>query len=388
MEKIRYRLVYDRKHLARKAGSALVQLEARQSGRKAYFSTGVYIPPACWDVRKAQAVGMPGGQDINIFLNAFMLQVKQAQLALWKSGVEFTLPMLREHVRARRLADALEFVPFSVETVSNSARRTSTKQNMMATIRKIQEISPHVTFRDLTPDFLRRFADHLRKLGQRTNTVAKHMRSLRTLVGEAIRKGYMREENNPFRQYVIHEERSTRRDVSTSELRRLSAAVLPHRLAHVRDAFLFCCYTGMRFSDFSALRSSQFSTARGKTWLSFTTQKTSTPVRLPVSSLFSGKALAILSSYPSPEAFARVGRNSTVNKALKEVFAAAGIKDATNLSFHSSRHTFASLLASAKVSMPVVQRLLGHTSMRTTQGYSHISDSAVEKEVAGMKAGF
>lgn len=388
MEKIRYRLVYDRKHLSRKAGNALVQLEARQCGRKAYFSTGVYIPPACWDVRKAQAVGMQGGHDINVFLYAFMLLVQQAELALWKSGVEVTLPMLREHVRARRLADALEFVPFSVEAVSRSSRRTSTKQNMMATIRKIQEVSPHLTFRDLTPDFLRRFDDHLRHIGDRTNTVAKHMRSLRTLVGEAIRKGYMRQENNPFNAYVIHEERSTRRDVSPSELRHLSAAVLPPRLAHVRDAFLFCCYTGMRFSDFSALDDSRFSTRRGKTWLSFTTQKTSTHVRLPVSSLFSGKALSILSRYPSARHLADVGRNSAVNKDLKEVFAAAGIKDATNLSFHSSRHTFASLLASAKVSMPVVQRLLGHASMRTTQGYSHISDLAVEKEVARMKAGF
>lgn len=43
LEKIRYRLVYNRKKKLNKQREALVQVEASQYGRKAYFSTRVYL---------------------------------------------------------------------------------------------------------------------------------------------------------------------------------------------------------------------------------------------------------------------------------------------------------------------------------------------------------
>lgn len=385
MEKIRYRFVYDRKHSAMSRGSALVQLEARQNGRKAYFSTGVYVQPSCWDNGRREVSGRPDCADLNLFLYSFMLEVQQAELALWKSGVEVTLRMLRDKVRSGRLSACMSFVAFAEEAVEGSERKGRTKANMMATVRKLRAFAPSATFADVDHDFLSRFAGMLESGGAHTNTVAKHMRHLRTLVGEAVACGYMKAESNPFLRYRIREVKSSRRDVRPSLLRKMCCARLSGREAHVRDAFLFCCMTGMRFSDFVRLSSGSFKTVRGKTWLCFSALKTGADVRLPVSALFCGKALELLSRYPSPECFARIGSNAGVNKVLRGVFSACGVKDTSGLTFHSSRHTFASLLVNAKVPITTVQRLLGHKSLRTTQGYSHVSDDALARDVGKMK---
>lgn len=36
-----------------------------------------------------------------------------------------------------------------------------------------------------------------------TNTIAKHLRQLRTFINEAIKRGYMMAENYPFKNYQI-----------------------------------------------------------------------------------------------------------------------------------------------------------------------------------------
>ena len=385
MEKIKYRLVFDRKHTAERKGKALVQLEARHNGRKAYFSTGVYVQPSCFDREKGEVVGRPDGEDLNVFLYDFMLRVQQAELALWKSGVEVTLRMLRDKVRSGRLSACMSFVAFAEDAVECSERKGRTKANMMATVRKLRAFAPSATFSDIDHAFLSRFSAMLESEVEHTNTVAKHMRHLRTLVGDAVACGYMKAEGNPFLRYRIREVKSSRRDVRPSLLRKMCRASLSEREAHVRDAFLFCCMTGMRFSDFVRLSSGSFKTVRGKTWLFFSAVKTGADVRLPVSSLFGGKALEILSRYLSPECFARIGSNASVNKVLRGVFTVCGVKDTSGLTFHSSRHTFASLLVNAKVPITTVQRLLGHTSLRTTQGYSHVSDDALARDVGNMK---
>lgn len=48
LEKIRYRLVYNRQNKLNRQGTALVQIEAYLNQRKVYFKTNVYLKPECW----------------------------------------------------------------------------------------------------------------------------------------------------------------------------------------------------------------------------------------------------------------------------------------------------------------------------------------------------
>lgn len=68
-------------------------------------------------------------------------------------------------------------------------------------------------------------------------------------------------------------------------------------LEHTLDAFLFCCYTGLRYSDFVSLNEKNIVKMDGKLWLIFDSVKTGAEVKLPLSLLFEGKALTLLQKY-------------------------------------------------------------------------------------------
>jgi len=67
-------------------------------------------------------------------------------------------------------------------------------------------------------------------------------------------------------------------------------------------------------------------------------------------------------------------RNAYINKILKEISAAVGITK--NISFHISRHSFATKALTLGISMEVVSKLLGHADLKTTQIYAKIVDKA------------
>ena len=65
------------------------------------------------------------------------------------------------------------------------------------------------------------------------------------------------------------------------------------------------------------------------------------------------------------------GHRPHINGAWIELRKATGISDAR---LHDLRHTFASTLASAGLSLPVIGALLGHSTPTTTHRYSHLFD--------------
>jgi integrase len=62
----------------------------------------------------------------------------------------------------------------------------------------------------------------------------------------------------------------------------------------------------------------------------------------------------------------------------REIRAAAGLQDCR---FHDLRHSVASFLIAAGMSLPVVGSVLGHSKPQTTQRYAHLSDAAQRKAV-------
>lgn len=215
------------------------------------------------------------------------------------------------------------------------------------------------------------------------NTVAKHLRQLRTLVNEAINQGYIHADAYPFRKFKIKQEKGRHEFLTPDELRKLeNLEIKDRKLRHVLDAFLFCCYVGLRFSDFCQLKQSNFIKVNGKKWLHFKSIKTGIELRLPLHLLFEGKALAILDKYNIAE-FASLGSNSEVNKCLAQITMMARIKK--HVTYHTARHTCATLLIHQGVPITTVQKLLDHTSVKTTEIYSEILSSTILRDLKAIK---
>lgn len=382
MDKIKYRFVYNRKKQLNKQGTALVQVEALLNQRKIYFKTNVYLRPEHWDKRTAQVCNHPQANDLNAMLFEFIIHLQAIELALWKRGVPATLSLLKDAMRKNRPVN-VTFPVFAKEYVQHSDRRESTKENLYTTITVLQEFRPGLDFKDITYTFLKDFEAYLREKGNGVNTVAKHLRQLRTLINEAINQGYIHADAYPFRKFKIKQEKGRHEFLTPDELKKLeNLEVSDRKLRHVLDAFLFCCYVGLRYSDFCQLTPANFIRVNGKRWLHFKSIKTGIELRLPLHLLFEGKALSILDRYCITE-FASLGSNSEVNKALSVIAGMARIKK--HVTYHTARHTCATLLIHQGVPITTVQRLLGHTSVKTTEIYSEILSSTIVKDLRAIK---
>ena len=361
---------------------ALVQAEALLNQRKVYIKTNIYLKPEHWDKQTSQVCNHPQANDLNTMLFEFILHLQAIELSLWKRGIPVTLSLLKDAIKKDKPVN-VTFPVFARTYIQESDRKRSTKENLMTTITVLQEFRPGIDFKDITYTFLRDFEVHLKEKGNSVNTVAKHMRQLRTLVNEAINQGYIPSDAYPFRKYKIKQEKGRKEFLTPDELKRLENLDVDKKLRHVLDAFLFCCYTGLRYSDFCQLTPENIIRVNGKRWLYFKSVKTDVEIRLPLHLLFEGKALAVLERYDIVTDFAKIGPNSEANKYLAQLAAFARIRK--HITYHTARHTCATLLVHQGVPITTVQKLLGHASVRTTEVYSEVLSNTIIRDLKAVK---
>lgn len=384
MKKIKYRIVYNRKKQLDSQGKALVQVEAYLSGKKSYFSTHIYLKPSQWSARTSSVCNHPHAEELNYMLEEFMLNLQMRELEAWKQGKEICLQLLKEIHEDAAVENKL--IPFGRKWIENSPIRESTKSNLNTTLSLLETFSSGITFRQLDYKTLLSFEQFLKSKKLGTNTIAKHFRHIRTILNEAIRQGLITKELSPFTEYKIKTTESHHTYLLPEELEKLEHITLSrkrHALCHSLDAFLFCCYTGFRYSDFIRMEQKNFIQSDNGLWMVFKSQKTGAVTQLPLSHLFQGKAVRILCRYTDINDFFHIKPNASVNKDLIRIGKLAGL--AKHFSFHTARHTNATLLLYKGVQLATVQKLLGHRNIKTTQVYGEVLPQTIVKELKKCK---
>lgn len=384
MKKIKYRIVYNRKKQLDSQGKALVQVEAYLSGKKSYFSTHIYLKPSQWSARTSSVCNHPHAEELNYMLEEFMLNLQMRELEAWKQGKEICLQLLKEIHEDTAVENKL--IPFGRKWIENSPIRESTKSNLNTTLSLLETFSSGITFRQLDYKTLLSFEQFLKNKKLGTNTIAKHFRHIRTILNEAIRQGLITKELSPFTEYKIKTTESHHTYLLPEELEKLEHITLSrkrHALCHSLDAFLFCCYTGLRYSDFIRMEQKNFIQSDNGLWMVFKSQKTGAVTQLPLSHLFQGKAVRILCRYTDINDFFHIKPNASVNKDLIRIGKLAGL--AKHFSFHTARHTNATLLLYKGLQLATVQKLLGHRNIKTTQVYGEVLPQTIVKELKKCK---
>lgn len=375
MNKIIYSLVYNRKKSLNKRGVALVQVEAYLNRKKKYFSTKVYLRPDQWDAKKLLVKNHPNADALNRLIYEFMAMIEKRELELWQQGKPITLEILKEMLSEQQeQEDKSSFIPFFKHEVMTSNLKESTKRNHLSTLALLQDFKKNVTFSDLTFEFVSSFEYFLQSKGYHTNTIAKHMKHLKRHINVAINKEYMDIQKYAFRKYKIKTVENGHTHLAPEELEKMETLQLTGRYIKYQktlDAFLFCCYAGMRYSDFVNMKPENIVEMHQETWLIYKSIKTGTEVRLPLYLLFNGKGIQILNKYQANlQDFFHLRDNSNVNKESIIITRLAGLSK--KVSFHTARHTNATLLIYNGVNITTVQKLLGHKSVKTTQIYTNV----------------
>lgn len=145
----------------------------------------------------------------------------------------------------------------------------------------------------------------------------------------------------------------------------------------VKRAFLFGCFCGLRFSDIKQLRWGNIVQNGDKYFANITMKKTTSSIMVPLNK----NAVSWLPERGKAKAgdlvFADLPVQTTLSKTLKKWVKDAGITK--NVSFHVSRHTFATLDLESGASITEVSSLLGHKNLSTTMIYAKVVDKKREE---------
>ena len=176
--------------------------------------------------------------------------------------------------------------------------------------------------------------------------------------------------------------------LTPDELAQVARALLPANLALVRDAFCFCCYTGLRYSDLTTLHKGNLQQWDGSTVLRLTQTKTKTSVSI----YLTPPALALLERYADTRArLLPVLTNHVMNRYLKRISRLAGVEQPVELvetlggrvlkravpkwelvTMHTARHTFATQSLMRGMPIEILQKVLGHANIKTTLIYAKV----------------
>lgn len=384
MEKALYNVVYNRKKSLLSNGTALVQIEAYLRGRKKYFSTNIYITPDQWDKKHRKIRNHPNAIRLNKEIATFGTTLESVELERRNGGKSFTLDNLTDYLNGKLTNSFTKFMTMEVEQ-SQLAR--ATKIGLQTTLKALQEYKHDILFTELNYEFLTDFERFLYSKELSVNTVNKYFRHIRKFVNLAINKDLFDLNKYPFRKFKAKTESTKREYLTPEEVERLEDLTLPEDKKHLKkivDMFLFSCYTGLRFSDLTALTPESIVTEDGKQWIVIKMQKTKEMVRIPLYLLFDGKGVEIVKQHTTDtrKLIFDDFTNQYVNRCLKEIAVEAKINKP--ITFHTARHTQATYLLYKGASITTVQKLLGHKKLQTTQIYSKVMDMTIVSELEGI----
>ncbi len=236
-------------------------------------------------------------------------------------------------------------------------------------------------------DFLISYAHYFKAVRScNQNTAAKYITNFRKVVNHCIKMGWLKQD--PFIGFKMPKKEVKRNVLTMTEIEALSKKTFTiDRLDHIRDIFLFCCFTGLAYVDVHKLKPTDIQIGiDGEDWIFTERKKTDVDTRIPLLP----KAKEIIEKYKGNlECTIRgkvlpVPSNQKMNAYLKEIGELCEI--AKPLTTHLARHTFATTVTlSNGVPIETVSKLLGHTNLRTTQHYAKILDMKVSSDIDKLK---
>ena len=244
--------------------------------------------------------------------------------------------------------------------------------------------------------FCKCFIDYLRNaIDLRTTT--KNQRKLadgtiflkysifRSILQEAAKQKLI--VDNPFSQlssnYRLKRPDSTRSYLNRKELDKVIASSC--NTPQLKEAFLFSCFTGLRKSDVLNLTWEEIIKENNKYYINKKIQKTQRWLKIPLSA-HARQWLPHRSTSLKGIVFSAIS-HSSLYKQLKEWLQNIGVEN-KNITFHMSRHTFATLELSLGASLYTVSTLLGHKSITTTQVYAKVINKEKERAIGLIDKSF
>lgn len=243
--------------------------------------------------------------------------------------------------------------------------------------RLLRELMPQMNMHHLTPELVKRF-DAVLRASNGNNNRMKHHRLAKRVMLLACKEHRM---ESPYADFRIKHINGKREYLNTTEVMALVQLLQSNTLESgtlcALKKYLFSCHVGgLRISDIHSVGVDDIYDGV----LVLVPQKTSGQskrVQIPVPDGWQQWV-----QHTTGARFFDVQADQYINRCLKQCAKLAGITK--RLTFHTARHTYATGFLNAGGKVEVLQRIMGHTDIKTTMVYVHISRERLKEEAASI----
>ena len=292
----------------------------------------------------------------------------------------------------RSKINVIEYINKMAEDKKNKAGggKRTTAMNYYALARQIEDYSGvKTTFKHIDKKYCSGFIEHMKNAKNKNNgmPLSENTQASYMTIFEAVMNTAVSDEVtniNPFKQ--IKPENKPRKQkkeiiyLTIDEVRTLENTQCLSQV--IKQAFLFSCYTGLRFSDVQGLTWGKLQIDNnGGTFINYVQKKTSKQEYLPIPQ----KATDFLpergSAIDTDHVF-KLPSSGYSNLQLKAWALMAGLKK--HLTFHVARHSYATILLSLGAGIETISKNLGHSEIRTTQHHYAAIENKLQREAVSL----
>ena len=269
----------------------------------------------------------------------------------------------------------------------------ATYEKFNAVKNHLREFDEGLSLKSFTESYLNDYMDFLQKKDMRNSTINKQMDYLKWFLRWCTKKGYCH--NTAYEDFNPKLKSAPKKVIflTNDELNRLKTVEIPHSkqyLERVRDVFLFCCFSGLRYSDVYNLKRSDVKPDH----IEITTVKTADSLIIELNK----HSKAILEKYKDihfeDHKALPVISNQKMNVYLKELGELAEISDPVRETFykgskridivtpkyallgtHAGRRTFICNALALGIPAQVVMKWTGHSDYKAMKPYIDIADN-------------
>ena len=386
-----------------KKGECPIAFRIIKDRKATVIASGYFIDPLHWDEENKKIKASAKNRDsketvarINAQITKRFGEIQNELIDIDGLNKRVSRSHIKEQLHGKTYQDFYEFakkvvLSYKAENKIGTYARTNT------IINKLEEFAPSLTFHDVTPKFLADYEYHLKtiKNPNSINTIHANIKFIRVIFNRAYREELIEYDLNPFLKYQLKTEKTQRVYLTEEELENFkNVETTPGTKIELhKDMFVFASYTGgLRISDMLQLQWKHFNGEH----IDFTIKKTGNQLSIKIPN----KALEIIEKYKPSKINAHSfifpmlqegtlnlsateidnaisSATAYVNKNLKLIAAKAEIEK--NISFHTSRHTWATRALRKGVSIDKVSKLMGHSAIKETQVYAKIVNSELDK---------
>ena len=382
---------------ANRLGLAPLRCRITYLGERKPFATGLFVNPKHWDSKSQLA--KPPNEDNN-FINAELSLIKnkinQAFLFLQVQGAEFDVEDIYKQYKGESTQKQVGIIEF-YSSYLERLKKMIGKDFKESTWEKFNEILPaikdyifykyqkkDISLNKLDYNFIEDFDYYLRTEKSNSQiTINKKVQRIKKVIKTARKQKLL--DYNPFEEHKPKQAKTKIIFLTKDELDELKEKEFQSEILNkVRDCYIFCCYTGLGYSEMFSLKKSDLKQDdEGTLWIYKERQKTERAFSIPL--IFS-EPLEIIEKYKSESEYLlpRLS-NQYFNRLLKEIAITLGITK--KLTHHTARKTFATtVLLNNNIPIETVSKLLGHSKITTTLSYyAEVMPSKLKLDLEGLK---